>query len=446
MSISAQLGIRGSTSFDAVSGMRPQNYREGLLYEYPNGDFPITAILATQPSKELTDDYVFHWYDKELPTMSGAVTSVYVDAGLATEYVYATHQATSGVANAIVYAKVAEAVADEFRAGYLASLIDKSYLTIDVVGEVTAVVKNGASSYIAIKLREADPGDATYSLASVDYIQVCGHTQAEGSATPNSISYDPTHYSSYTGIFEVPLSMTRTAMRTKLRTVQQYEESKREAREMFGVIMEKAIIRSIAYNGTGSNGQPQHDPMGIFEFVETYNSDNVIDFQTCTTVNGVDFSGRTWDEAGTEFLLTVQDQFGRYGKEEVMVVGGGGALNGINNINQAETMFTTEPGSVTNFGIRTRNFVGQDQTWVLKKHNLMNQTAIDRNTLIGFQPSNMTTRYIDDMWFKKDEDFKKGGFNSVDALKESYMAELGWELSLPRQWFVLKGIGKDNLN
>ncbi len=444
MSISAQLGIRGSTSFSSEN--RPENYREGLLYENPNGDFPITAILATQASKEITDDFIFHWFDKNLPTQAGAVTNVYVNSSLATPYVHATHQTTSGAVGDIVYAKVAEAVADEFRAGHLASLIDKSYLTIDVNGEVTAVVKNGASSYIAIKLREADPGDATNSLASVDYIQVTGSTQPEGATSPNAISYDPTHYESYTGIFEIPLSITRTAMRTRLRTVQQYKEAKREAREQMGVIMEKAILRSILFSGTGSNGQPQHDPSGIFQFVETYNSANVIDFSTATTVNGVDFSGRTWEEAGTEFLLTVQEQFGRYGPEEVMTVGGSGALNAINNLNHAETMFTSEPGSVTNFGMRTRNFVGQDQTWVLKKSPLMSQTVIDRNILIGFQPKNMVTRFIDDVWFKQDNNFRKGGFNSVDALKESYMAELGWEFHLPKQWFILKGLGIDNIN
>ncbi len=444
MSISAQLGIRGSNSFSANE--RPENFREGLLYEFPNGDFPITAIIATQASKEITDDFTFHWFDKELPTQAGAVTNVYIDAALATPYVNATHQATSGIAGSTVYAKVAEAVADEFRVGHLASLIDKSRLSIDVTGEVTAVVKNGASSYIAIKLREADPGDSSLSLATVDFVQVVSSTQAEGSTSPNAISYDPTHYESNTGIFEIPLSITRTAMRTRLRTVQQYQEAKREAREQMGVIMEKAIIRSILFSGTGSNGQPQHDPQGIFQFVETNNSANVIDFQTATTVNGVDFSGRTWEEAGTEFLLTVQEQFGRFGPEEVMTVGGSGALNAINNINHAETMFTSEPGSVTNFGLRTRNFIGQDQTWVLKKSPLMSQTEIDRNILIGFQPKNITTRFIDDVWFKQDNNFRKGGFNSVDALKESYMAELGWEFHLPKQWFILKGLGLDNVN
>ena len=88
MAISAQLGMRGSTSWDDVTGLRPENYRERLLYEYPNGDFPITSIIATQGGKELTDDYSFHWFEEELPTFSGASTAgeIYCDANFTNAY------------------------------------------------------------------------------------------------------------------------------------------------------------------------------------------------------------------------------------------------------------------------------------------------------------------------------------------------------------------------
>ena len=43
------LGMRGSGDF-TVSGQRPKNWREMILYLYPNGDAPLTAILAKMAS------------------------------------------------------------------------------------------------------------------------------------------------------------------------------------------------------------------------------------------------------------------------------------------------------------------------------------------------------------------------------------------------------------
>ena len=448
MTISAQLGMRGSTSWDDVSGLRPQNYRERLLYEYPNGDFPITSIIATQGSKELTDDYTFHWYEEELPTFSGAITAgaIYVDSGLGTAYVYATHAATSGAAGGTVYAKVAEAVADEFIAGYKVVLADLSYQTELVRGIVTGVHKNGASSYIAIKLRQADPGDATYSLATVDWIAATAPNQPELASMPNVVSYDPTHYSSYTGIYEVSVGASRTAMKTRLRTGNGYEKMKRQARERFGVFMEKDILYSYPYDGVGDNGERQHEPMGIFYYLSTYSSDNVIDFSTCTTVNGVNFSGKTWKEAGTDFLLTCQELFGRYGDMEKMAVCGSGATNALGKLAASESMFTITPGEQVGWGIKVNSFDGGSQSWKLKVSPLMSQTSLDRNTILLFEPANIVTRFVDDMTFCTDPTVMKGGPYKVDGRKESYLGEIGWEFHFPKRWAVLRNIGVDNIN
>lgn len=447
MSVSAQLGIRGSTSFD--SNVRPQNYRELLLMENPNGDLPITAISATQPSKQVTDDFIFHWFEKELPTMAGTVASVYVDSGVGTEYVQVTHQATSGITGATVYAKVAEAVADEFRVGYLAALVDLEDSDIEVVGKVVSVTKNGASSVIGVKLRMADPGGAApaTSLATVDYIMNVGASQAEGAEMPDPISYDPTTYTSHTGIFEAPLSITRTAKATRLRTVPQYQEAKREAREIMGMLLEKAVLRSRLYTGTGDNGQPEHSPMGIVEYISTYSPANhIVDYRTITTFNGEDFSGQTWEQGGERFLDLAMEQLHRYGSNSRLGVGGSGAMLGINTIAKKSAHINVEPGSTIGFGMKTSRFFGQHGEWDLMQHALFTQTAVDRNSLLLYEPRNLMVRYIDDVFFKADKAFRNGGFSSVDALKESYMAELGWEFHFPRTWMWIRGVGQDNSN
>ena len=51
------LGMRGTG--DWVADQRPMNWREQIMYLYPNGSAPLTAILAMMGS-ESVDDPQFH--------------------------------------------------------------------------------------------------------------------------------------------------------------------------------------------------------------------------------------------------------------------------------------------------------------------------------------------------------------------------------------------------
>ena len=56
------LGMRGSGDF-TVEGQRPKNWREMILYLYPNGSAPLTAILSKMGSEKV-DDPVFTGLDE----------------------------------------------------------------------------------------------------------------------------------------------------------------------------------------------------------------------------------------------------------------------------------------------------------------------------------------------------------------------------------------------
>ena len=55
--MSVFLGMRGTGDF-TVTGQRPENWREMILYLYPNGKAPLTAIMSMMKS-EKTDDPIF---------------------------------------------------------------------------------------------------------------------------------------------------------------------------------------------------------------------------------------------------------------------------------------------------------------------------------------------------------------------------------------------------
>ena len=58
------LGLRGVGNF--ATSEAPQNWREGILRYYPNGETPLIA-LSSQGKNEATDHYLFNWWDKALP-------------------------------------------------------------------------------------------------------------------------------------------------------------------------------------------------------------------------------------------------------------------------------------------------------------------------------------------------------------------------------------------
>jgi hypothetical protein len=57
----AFLGMRGTG--DWVTDQRPKSWREMLLYLYPNGDMPLTAILSKMGSEQVTDPE-FNWWQR----------------------------------------------------------------------------------------------------------------------------------------------------------------------------------------------------------------------------------------------------------------------------------------------------------------------------------------------------------------------------------------------
>ncbi len=103
------MGMRGTQ--DWVTNQRPQNWREQILYLYPNGDAPLTAMLSMMAS-ESTDDPHFHWWTQNVTSVGGAVANIYTLPDLSVAYV------SGGVIGDTLYIAVAEALANQIRGGH----------------------------------------------------------------------------------------------------------------------------------------------------------------------------------------------------------------------------------------------------------------------------------------------------------------------------------------
>ncbi len=424
----AFLGMRGNG--DWVTDQRPKNWREKILQLYPNGDAPLTAILSMMKN-ESVDDPEFNWWTKSLAGQAATVVSVWKLATLAT-----TEYTTGGVAGDTLYCNIGtEAACKEFRTGHQVLLRNTDNFADDTNAKVTSVVLNGASSYIAVKLLEADP--TTTGIADCDRILIIGSINPEGGTMPQAVAYDPTKHYNYTQIFRTPLSITRTARKTKLRTGDQYREAKREALELHSVEMEKAFLWGIRTEGTGDNGKPERTTAGLCRTVID-NSGNVSDFTTDT-----DFTDTSWLSSGEEWLDVQLETIFRYGSQDRMAFAGSGVVLAINKLVKEYGNFDFTSATM-DYGIQVKSWVTPFGTIHIKIHPLFSYEVTNRNCMVIFDPADLRYRYIDDTTFYADPDKQNTGRNRIDGTDEEYLTECGLEFHHYAKTGFLSGFGSDN--
>lgn len=438
----AFLGMRGTGDWE--TGQDPENWNEMVMFEFPNGDAPVTAILGMMDAEQITST-VHNWWEETDPAMAGAVSNIYVNSAMTTAYVYATHQVTFGIANATVYVKVAAAVAQEMNGGATVLLIDTDRPDAAVLGKVTAVLVNGANSRLTVKLEEADDNGAaaaTYNLSTVDYIQISGHKQAQGSPIPTSVHYNPSPFSNYAQILEEPFNITRTARKTKLRTEAQYEADKRKANYRLAKKREMAFLNGVLSTRTGDNGEPELGMQGIIPALRAYEAANslglISDYRYDT-----DFAGKTWKQGGEDWLDAKLEVYSRWAPGEVMGLIGSTAAAGINTLAKAGGQIQLEPGPNNAYGMKTRTYVAE-VVCHLKTHPMFSRYAYSRGRMLLFDPGNIKRKFIDDVFFKPDPNKDQGGSASFDGTNESFLVEETLEYNFPKQFLLLEGVGSDS--
>jgi hypothetical protein len=420
--MAAFLGMRGSD--DWITHARPENWREMILFLYPNGMAPLTAIMSKMRS-EAIDDPVFHWFLKLLPDQRGAVTHIYTDV-LSTLYV------SGGVATNTLYVKMAEADCDKIRVDHILQLRDASDPTMICVAKVSAVTKNGASSYATVQLLESDDNSTqSHTLADADVFLIVGNANEEGADTPNVIAYDPTEVYNYLQIFRTPTSITNTAKVTHLRTGDPFQENRREALELHSIEMEKAFLFGIRYATTGSLGFPKRYTAGIRSWITT----NVGNYPFDTN-----FSGNTWIQGGEEWLDTFCEQVFRYGKNQKLVLAGSGALLGIQKLvkNAAQMTLT---GTVKSYGIEVTEWRTVFGTLNVITHPLFSYEATLRNSMCFIEPQKLTYKYLRGRDTNLLQNRQGRG---IDGQVDEYLTEAGLELSHEQSFAWCDGVGLDN--
>ena len=422
---------------DWVADQRPLNWREQILYLYPNGSAPLTAILSMLGS-ESVDDPRFNWWTQEQTAVGGAVAGIYNLPDLSSAYV------SGGVAGDVVYVSITTTLGNRIRKGHQILLRDASDYRVDVVGKVTGVTRGTTVTVLAVKLLEADDNSPSNDLSNCDTFKIIGNINPEGGEMPDAIALNPVNVYNLTQIFRTPLSLTRTALKTKLRTPEQRAKAKAEALEMHSWEMELAFLWGIRTENIGDNGKPERTTMGLINFIRQYAAANCSDYTLDTTYAGVAWNGAG---GGGTWLRNILEQIFRYGATEKLVLCGSGFLLGIDALARAEGQIQLQVGEKA-YGMEIMKWITPFGTVNMKTHPLFSYDATTRNMGVILEPKELTYRYIDDTTFFGESSAKQHaegyGQRRVDGINEEFLTECGLEFGLPQKCGVLNGVGLDN--
>jgi hypothetical protein len=407
------VGLRNTENF--ATNERPQNWREGLLRLYPNSSqaakAPLTALTA-QMKSEVTDDPVYHWWEKKLDDrrfkLSGTITAA--DTALPIETTWKTN-ASAKIAKAgdVIYVE---------QTGELLRVAE------DPVSDSVLTVQRGVAGSTATLVNTGGAGINPYMF-------IIGSAFEENSDAPSGVNYDPVERYNYTQIFRSTLEMSRTAAKTRLRTVQAVKEARRECLEYIGIDMERAWIFGRRY-ATTKNGNPLRYTGGMLWYLETYAPNNIISVPSAT-IDG-------------DYIDLIMSTIFKYGSQEKIAFGGMGALATINAAVRKNAQYNISSDE-KEYGMRITRLISPFGTLVFKDHPLF--TQMEGGTVAGSPFYGMTNWMLvldmDNIRYRyltgSDLDYQPElEANGIDGMKSGYLAECGLEFNHPETHFLFKNV------
>ena len=437
------MGLEGLGRFDDTPEHLPGNWREKVLMEEPNGDGKFPALLSKVKNEE-TDNYQFNWFEKGMPEMGGAVTAVYTNTALTSAYAQAQGAGT------VVYVKCAADVAGLFVPGAAALLRCGLDFTADVVGKVLDVVRNGAKSYLAVRLIRADGNSSqNKTLANCDYVMRVGSIHPEGGKSPKSISRESERKYNLTQTFRNSLDITGRMLNTTFRTGNKYQERKGDVLRDHMTDVAWAFYFGEMYDGYDEDGQHETATKGCRAIIRDYAPDNIVDF---TTLTGTWAKGKTWMQAGDQFIKNMIMATTQSGPTDRLVIGGNGVLAGLNALAENKGMWNYTNETVA-YGIKVRRYETPFGVFDFWRDALFNRVPSLSNAAFVLYPGDLVYRFHKgrDTHFKKDpkNPFNNGkselsGQVDIDGIHEEFLTDAGLELHFPARHAFISGVGLDN--
>lgn len=373
-------GLRGT--LDWGTDERPKNFREMILWRNPNGQAPLTALMARMKSESVNDPE-FSWWEEELNPIR-----VTMDATGASATSTAFGLTAGGLdlvpGDVLLVEKVESATYDN-------ELVEVSSVTSDTA----IVVKRG---------RAGSTAAATGVSANLTKI---GNVYEEGSTSPDTSTRNPSKLTNYCQIFKTAYSITNTAKLTYARTGDPLKNDKK--RKMFD--------HSVAMEFSWLFGRPYEDTSGT----EAKRYTGGLRYHI--TSNSKVYTTTPTEDVFLDDTYSVFDYNAGAAGDERIVFAGNGFLNSLNKLarNSSSTRINFD-GTLKAYGMNLQRWILPQGTLYVRTHPLLNVHAFYKNSAFIIDPSAMVYRYMRDT--RMQDNIQA---NDADSQKGQWLTEAGLE-------------------
>lgn len=390
----AILGLRDTKSY-GDAGFRWENFRQLILYSFPNGSAPLTAVLALLES-EGTNDPKYNWFSKNMATRRTAANANY----------------TNVAASIVVDDKIN-------RPGQL--IMNETTREIMLVTSIT-----GSGPY-TLGVHRGEWGTAVAGTAG-DFIQINGSAHAEGANTPTSLSTDPEKEYNYTEIFRNSWDLTGTALRTTLKFDPKgpYRARQVDALQDHSVEMEWAFVQGVrAEFITPGETEVTRTTGGVISYID---AENIVDVD----VDEAGFLGESLFESYIERAFRTTSNRAM----EKLALCGSNALAVANRAAKKGSHMQIVPGAEA-FGMNLTRWITPHGTLYFKTHPLFTYHPVWRNHMLILDVRNLKYRYMNG----RDTTILRNRQNpGQDKRVDEYLTECGIEVHHPKSHFFIKNI------
>lgn len=378
----AVLGLRGTG--DWGTDERPKNFRETILWNSPEGDTPLLALMS-KIGEQSTDDPEFSWWEEQLD-----ITKVQINNGGG----YVAGDLVLTVDSGAMNLKVNDLleVAVEHAAG-----------TAAYSAEIVRVAAT-PSSDTSITVQRGFAGTTAASIADDTQLIKIGSAFEEGSGPPRASNRNPTKYNNYTQIFKETYEMTGTAAETNIRTGDPLKNDKKRKMHDYSVAQELAMIFGRKSETTGPDGKPMRTMGGIMSFLST---------------NNFAFSGtgsdlvNNWNE--DNFILKLSQVFNWQSPSgnQRLCLCGNTALIRLNTLARASNSTRINfDGVLRTYGMALNRWILPQGELLIKTHPLFSRHPILDEAMLVIAPASLKYRYMRSRDTKFEDNIQTNGQDS----------------------------------
>lgn len=426
-------GIRNSTDF--LSYEMDQDWRAGVPKLSANVKTPL-AYLASLSNRQPATAPLYEWFSERDWMGAVTITGLYTDVVLGTAYNPSSGTTAVGT---VLYIKMAEDAAKRFESGHRVRMTDAAGRS-DIQADVLAVTLGGASSFVTVRLIQAQTFvSGAVDLSDATLMVDLGMAAPEYSTWGDPKAYDPEHYTNYTQIFSKTIGVTGTQLATSTyRIGDPLVRAKASAALDMNRDIERAFIFGRPSSGIGSNGMPRRTTAGLTYWIATEAAGNVDDFRT-TTLSSI-ASAAAWATNGMKWLNAKLSTVFTWGSDTRLGLVGNGTLAAIDVIVKNESTYNIYHNESA-YGINISILETPYGTLALHKHQLFTTLPADNSRMLIVDPANLGIKDLRPFQYKEDLTKELGSAVSVDGIKEGYLAECGTLIDHPLTMMDLKGFG-----